>query len=528
LNNLSLILDTGNFLFNGVLKSYKKAQGLKRGNAAKFSGPPRPKHPDIKTDYTGYDPAMLQNFMVECFTVSGVLNYELQERLKKTAEEMIKNPAIKNPKEEWVNKAKQIIPEYAKGHEPPRGELLTNYRTAMTSAYHASLWDKMQRAGIYRYLQYKTRKDGRVRESHRALDDKVFGISDPIWRRIYPPNGWNCRCYTRPITADEIGDYTKHEVPLIEPGSAEERQVIKDADITKGFDRNAAMTKSIWGKWLQEKITGKDYAEVADRIKNEINRVPDAGFVFEKLKDSAEKFIEPKLEPENFEQLFPDKAVETMIGEFKLGDNFFAKLRNKKSGMRAKLVSIIKPTLTNPEFIMVDSGYGTLFLKAFKENDMTTNYAAVIKNPKGEDEVMLISFHDKENLLNKLKGGKLLIYSRDSIPSGQGVTGKQLSYIPDHLQFNLQSKNDNVNDRNKYNEVLKSEPQEVWGEIIPGKVERGEPQAVYTSKVYGIRYGVDGFFVNDGVRAIPYDKIDQWRKGTIIKSEPLRGLSHRI
>jgi hypothetical protein len=327
----------------------------------------------------------------------------------------------------------------------------------------------------------------------------VYNIDDPIWQKIYPPNGWNCRCYTQPLTQDEARDMP-NQVPPLEENGPEAKQIIKDANIEKGFNRNAAMTHSIWGKWLSEQISGKKYEEITDRMRSEVNRIPKTDYVIEKLKSSAEDLIKPKLRPDEFERLFPNGTADTIIGEFKVGDDFFRKLREKDKGESAKLISVIKPTLMKPEFIIVDSGYGTLFIKAFRENGIVTNYAAIVKNPKGEDEVLLISYHYKKNLLNKLKGGKLLIYSRDSIPSGQGVASKQHCYRPARLSFNLLKENIIGND-NKQNEI--------WGETY---LRQGIAQA----RINLIKYGVEGFYLNGGVEAIGYDKIDKYRKGVII------------
>lgn len=42
--------------------------------------------------------------------------------------------------------------------------------------------------------EYVTVGDDRVREAHEDLDGTVRKKDDPIWKTIYPPNGWNCRC----------------------------------------------------------------------------------------------------------------------------------------------------------------------------------------------------------------------------------------------------------------------------------------------------------------------------------------------
>jgi uncharacterized protein with gpF-like domain len=53
------------------------------------------------------------------------------------------------------------------------------------------------------YWQYWTVGDMRVRPAHAALDLFCARAIDPVWRLIYPPWGFNCRCSVVPISADE-------------------------------------------------------------------------------------------------------------------------------------------------------------------------------------------------------------------------------------------------------------------------------------------------------------------------------------
>ncbi len=56
-------------------------------------------------------------------------------------------------------------------------------------------WENvLEHADTMPYLTYQTAGDERVREKHRLLDDLTFRYDDPIWKRIYPPNGYHCRC----------------------------------------------------------------------------------------------------------------------------------------------------------------------------------------------------------------------------------------------------------------------------------------------------------------------------------------------
>ena len=75
-------------------------------------------------------------------------------------------------------------------------------------------WQRAENASAYRrlkgevdlfpYWEYKTVGDDRVREEHAALDGLVLRHDDPLWDKIYPPNGWKCRCYVVPRMASEV------------------------------------------------------------------------------------------------------------------------------------------------------------------------------------------------------------------------------------------------------------------------------------------------------------------------------------
>lgn len=77
----------------------------------------------------------------------------------------------------------------------------TNVRTAYAAARFRQQKDN---ADSRPYWMYSSRRDGRVRPSHRALDGRIFRHDDPFWRSHYPPNGWNCRCRVRPMTAQQV------------------------------------------------------------------------------------------------------------------------------------------------------------------------------------------------------------------------------------------------------------------------------------------------------------------------------------
>lgn len=88
----------------------------------------------------------------------------------------------------------------------------TEYANAMNSGMQASRYYSMKdRVDALPYWRYETMEDGRVREAHANLNNKVFRHDDPIWNVIYPPNGWRCRCYVTPTDNDkDVLDYDAH------------------------------------------------------------------------------------------------------------------------------------------------------------------------------------------------------------------------------------------------------------------------------------------------------------------------------
>lgn len=115
------------------------------------------------------------------------------------------------------------------------------FQTNIQTAFNAGHYENMQTAKKYRpYWQYKTAGDGNVRESHAAMQDKVYAADDPIWNVWYPPNGFRCRCTVVSLTKEQVERRglqisTKPPTSLTEVGGV---PVFPD----KGFSNNPATT----------------------------------------------------------------------------------------------------------------------------------------------------------------------------------------------------------------------------------------------------------------------------------------------
>lgn len=217
-------------------------------------------NPDMfRISYTDVDRLALTNFKIEAFTVAGVMAYECEEKLKELAVELQegKHPLAKGEKsikDVWIAEAYNILADYIEVEDmPPPNYLKTNLRTAMQSSYHAAQYIRLQDEsvkGLYPAYQYKTLDDVRVRDAHRKLHDTIWSSDDPVWDKIWPPNGWNCRCYIKPLNQEEA--LNSNVQPMTPPEKVND--IAREGRIGKDFERNPGQTNSIWGKWLDAKL----------------------------------------------------------------------------------------------------------------------------------------------------------------------------------------------------------------------------------------------------------------------------------
>jgi len=117
--------------------------------------------------------------------------------------------------------SEQAAQDYAEGLDEA-GEaaphvLETVFRTHMNMAYSAGKWGAAfaPNSGVWGWT-YLTMRDDRVRWEHRSLDGVRLTKEDPLWGRIFPPNGWNCRCWV---------------VEVWETGSAKRRRIVRPRHI---------------------------------------------------------------------------------------------------------------------------------------------------------------------------------------------------------------------------------------------------------------------------------------------------------
>jgi len=83
--------------------------------------------------------------------------------------------------------------------------LSTIFRTELQGAYAAGRYESMlANAETRPYWRYVAVMDMRTRPAHARLHNRVFHYLDPIWKFIFPPNGFNCRCRVEALTEAEV------------------------------------------------------------------------------------------------------------------------------------------------------------------------------------------------------------------------------------------------------------------------------------------------------------------------------------
>ncbi len=86
-----------------------------------------------------------------------------------------------------------------------RDWLETEYTTANLTGRAASNYARlMANKTIFPFWEYTTIGDDKVRHSHIVLDGIVLKAGNKIWEKLFPPNGWNCRCHIVPRMAHEV------------------------------------------------------------------------------------------------------------------------------------------------------------------------------------------------------------------------------------------------------------------------------------------------------------------------------------
>ncbi len=144
--------------------------------------------------YNAPDPALLTAFEQNIFRFSGAKNL---------AEAQLLNELFRKSTSfgEFYELASAQLKVFNKEW------LLTEYNTAILTGNAASTYHRLlSKVDTFPYWMYKTAGDEHVRYTHDLLQGTTLPANDARWSKLFPPNGWNCRCYIVPRMKHEVND----------------------------------------------------------------------------------------------------------------------------------------------------------------------------------------------------------------------------------------------------------------------------------------------------------------------------------
>ena len=159
-----------------------------------------------------------QEAQAKAFTVAKVMNTDILIDIRSALDDALNNGTTLREFQKnltpilqakgWWGKAEHINTLTGEASIVQLGSprrLRTIYQTNLQTAYMAGRYNQMMETrASHPYWQYVAVLDGRTRPTHRAMNGRVFKYDDALWNAMYPPNGFNCRCRVRPLTAAAV------------------------------------------------------------------------------------------------------------------------------------------------------------------------------------------------------------------------------------------------------------------------------------------------------------------------------------
>ena len=145
---------------------------------------------------------LTNQYQAVAFTISGTSDVRLIEKIR---DALVSVAAKGGTADDFEAAVKQLTDE-AGVEQLNAFTLDTAFNTAMQKAYSLGRYEQMRDPtvmGVLPYRQYWTVGDDRVRPELAVLDGFTARAEDPVWQKIYPPNGFNCRCSVAPILKEE-------------------------------------------------------------------------------------------------------------------------------------------------------------------------------------------------------------------------------------------------------------------------------------------------------------------------------------
>ena len=220
-------------------------------------------------------------------------------------------------------------------------------------------------------------------------------------------------------------------------------------------------------KKMEAWLKGFDKANIAELIDDEPapeKKESENEKLSEGLKNKFEELAVPmeqyEFTQENYNKLFPNKKVKTPLGDVKLGDNQYKKLKAK---YRKDYLGAVHQTLSAPVVVVETEKNGKkskLYTKSFKVNDETKAVISVVVSIEGESVSISTHRRDMNNMINLIKKGNIL-YEKDIASTVDAGTFNSSSSEEQQPTPTIYSKTDEKSITEQENEEATSnEPEE--------------------------------------------------------------------
>lgn len=145
--------------------------------------------------------------------------------------------------------------------------LKTIFDTNMRTAFAAGQWQRIQaNKKALPYLRYNKSASGHPRDGHKRYYGLVLPVDHDIWKVIFPPNGYGCKCSVSALTkrqAEKEGIGGEPDVEMVEFTNPRTGQkVLIPDDITPSFAHNHGDRQGAMDALFGDKHGGDALAEM--------------------------------------------------------------------------------------------------------------------------------------------------------------------------------------------------------------------------------------------------------------------------
>lgn len=194
-----------------------------------------------------------QGMHARAFVIAGAMREELIADLRHAVDRAISEGISLS---EFRRQFDEIVARYGwqyRGGRDWRTRVIydTNLRTAYAAGRYRQLTDP-ELLRLRPYWQYRHGGSAQPRPEHLSWDGLVLRADDPWWRTHYPPNGWGCSCYVRPLDEEglrALGKTGPDQAPPVRyvTRTVQGRRIHVPEGIDPGWDYNVG--EAAWGRW---------------------------------------------------------------------------------------------------------------------------------------------------------------------------------------------------------------------------------------------------------------------------------------